>query len=299
VVRERLPAAGTAHRMLLEEPMHAPQFNLDGWVFKGRAHALGVVNAVMYPGTQAFMRWDHPSHLPAEVQARALDVAQRFLSAVGYEHGCFNMEFFFDPVSQRLAVIEFNPRLASQFSDLYRRVQGLDPHALSLALALGHDPLLCPREPASAGSDGAAGAAGSLVYRSFDRCQILPMPSPAQQAALKRQFPDALLYLYPKSAHALARDFKWLGSYRYGIVHLQGRDAAHLRKRAEVASALLGWPAPYVGEAASGGAASAPVLHSVAALPAPAPALPQGRTEAPPGPSPDAVPAQLAQQAYR
>jgi hypothetical protein len=49
VLRARLPAAGTAHRMLLEEPMSAPQFNLDGWVFQGRAHALGVVDAVMYP----------------------------------------------------------------------------------------------------------------------------------------------------------------------------------------------------------------------------------------------------------
>ena len=41
------------------------------------------------------------------------------------------------------------------------------------------------------------------------------------------------------------RDFKWLGSHRYGIVHLHGDDAAHLERRARAASALLGWPAPY------------------------------------------------------
>jgi len=91
----------------------------------------------MYPGTQAFMRWQFPSRLPAAVQARALDVARRFLAAVGFTHGLFNMEFFHDPASDRIAVIEFNPRLASQFSDLYRRVRGLDPHAMALALALG------------------------------------------------------------------------------------------------------------------------------------------------------------------
>ena len=40
--------------------------------------------------------------------------------------------------------------------------------------------------------------------------------------------------------------FKWLGSYRHGIIHLGGRDAADLRERTEQASRMLGWRAPYV-----------------------------------------------------
>lgn len=53
VMQQRLPQAGTAHRMMLEDPVpiSTPQFNLDGWVFKGQAEVLGVVDAVMYPGT--------------------------------------------------------------------------------------------------------------------------------------------------------------------------------------------------------------------------------------------------------
>ena len=69
---------------------------------------------------------------------------------------------------------------------------------------------------------------------------------PAQRAALGQQHPDALLFCFPKHGHALERDFKWLGSHRYGIVHLGGRDREQLRERAEQASALLGWPAPYL-----------------------------------------------------
>ena len=241
VMRERLPQAGTAHRMMLEDPVpaHTAQFNLDGWVFGGRAQALGVVDAVMYPGTQSFMRWEFPGRLPADVQARALDVAQRFLSAVGFTHGLFNMEFFHDPASGRLSVIEFNPRLASQFSDLYLKVLGLDPHALSLALATGQDPATVPRvEPV-------AGAASSLVYRAFPGEPAPTMPTPWQVARLRREFPEALLFCYPRSGHALERDYKWLGSWRYGILHLQGRDEHDLRERCLRASRLLGWRAPY------------------------------------------------------
>ena len=257
VLKRRLPQAGTAHSLMLEAPLPlaTPQFNLDGWVWRGQAQLLGVVDAIMYPGTQAFMRWEHPSQLAGPVQQRALDVAQRFLAAVGYTHGFFNMEFFHDPATDRLTVIEFNPRLASQFADLYRRVQGRDAHAMSLALALGEDPAALLRRTPT------AGAAASQVYRSFDPQAHVPMPSAAQQAALAQAFPDALLFLYPKAGHSLARDFKWLGSYRHGIVHLGGRDAGHLRECTLRASQLLGWKAPYADQLADPDAAATTATH--------------------------------------
>ena len=257
VLRQRMPALPTAHRLMLEEPLPAntPQYNLDGWAAGGDVHALGVVDAIMYPGTQAFMRWQHPSQLAAAVQAQALDVARRFLAAIGYSHGFFNMEFFHDPITGRLAVIEFNPRLASQFADLYRRVQGRDAHAMSLALALGEDPAAVPLGTPT------AGAAASLVYRVFRPEHAPDMPGLESQALLHQAFPDALLLCYPKSREGLARDFKWLGSYRHGIVHLGGRDEHQLRDRALQASALLGWVAPYADQLNPGALPSHPAAE--------------------------------------
>ena len=179
------------------------------------------------------------------MQAHALDVARRFLSAVGFTHGQFNMEFFYDATLDRLTVIEFNPRMAAQLSDLYARVSGLDLHRIALALAHGQDPASLPRAAPT------AGAASSFVYRAFSADAVPAMPGAAQQAALRAAFPDALLFAFPKPRGSMQRDFKWLGSYRYGILHLGGADAADLRARCEHASALLGWPAPYAAEPAS------------------------------------------------
>jgi hypothetical protein len=240
VARERLPESGSSHRLLIEEPMQAPQFNLDGYVAEGQVRVLGVTDAVMYPGTMSFRRWEVPTRLLPAVVQRAGAVAQTFLTAVGFTHGFFNMEFFYDDASARLSVIEFNPRMASQFSDLYRRVFGFDMHAMALALALGQDPEAVPR------LDPTAGVAASLVWRSFTPDFRPAAPSRAQRAAFARTLPDAMLLSYPKSRSEVQRDFKWLESYRYGIVHLGASDRASLRARTEVASHLLGWPnAPY------------------------------------------------------
>ena len=148
------------------------------------------------------------------------------------------MEFFHDAATDKLTVIEFNPRMASQFSDLYLRVDGIDLHRVALELAHGRDPALLPRVAAT------AGVAASFVYRSFDPAARPPMPSAAQQGELARQFPDAMLFCFPKSAGQIARDFKWLSSYRYGILHMGGRDLADLALRCAAASRLLGWPSP-------------------------------------------------------
>ena len=238
--RQRLgPGVPSAHRMMLEQPVHAAQYNLDGYVCQGRLQPLGVVDAIMYPGTQAFMRHQLPTRLPQAVQDRAADVARRFLAAVGFTHGLFNMEFFYDEAQDRLSVIEFNPRMASQYSDLYLRVKGVDLHAIGLALAHGLDPASLPQTVPQ------AGAAASFVYRQFDPHEAVRMPGKGQQQAFAQAFPDGLLFRYPKSASSVARDHKWLGSWRYGIVHLDGRDERDMRHRCERASALLGWPAPY------------------------------------------------------
>ena len=240
IARKRLPKMGPSHRMLLEEPSTGDQYNLDGYVLDGEIRQVGIVDTVHYPGTQAFMRFDYPSRLATEVQARALDVARRFLSEVGFTHGLFNMEFFHDSVTDKLTVIEFNPRLASQFSDLYARVDGINLHQYALELAYGRDPALLPR------STPAAGAASSFVYRSFASDTVVKMPDNSQRAALAQAFPDSQLFCFPKTAGQVLRDFKWLGSYRYGILHLGAEDETALQQSCERASALLGWPAPYV-----------------------------------------------------
>ena len=249
ITKKLLPQAGTAHSMILETPASAPtaqQYSLDGIAFKGDIKPLGVVDSIMYPGTQAFMRFDYPSRLPQNIQDRALDVATKFLTAIGYCHGLFNMEFFYDTETDKLTVIEFNPRMASQFADLYLRVDGVDLYAMALEMAHGRDPWLLPN------TAPCAIVATSAVYRVFDSAQptlqqsIPAMPTDAQLLNLKQQFPDLLLFSFPKTGGSTARDFKWLGSYRYGILHLGAQSEADLQSRLKEASALLGWPTPIV-----------------------------------------------------
>ncbi|MGL5002083.1 MAG: ATP-grasp domain-containing protein, partial [Casimicrobium sp.] len=91
VMRERLPNATTAHRMMLEEPIRAEQFNVDGYVYNGEVRIIGCVDAVMYPGTQCFMRFDYKSKVAADAVARIKWAMERFLREIKFNHGLFNV----------------------------------------------------------------------------------------------------------------------------------------------------------------------------------------------------------------
>jgi hypothetical protein len=116
-------------------------------------------------------------------------VARRFLAAVGFDHGLFNMEFFHDPVSDKLTVIEFNPRMASQFSDLYLRVDGVTCTAWRWNWPTGGTRPLLPRAVPG------AGAAASFVYRSFDPAARRPCPAGPAPPAGAASFPTPAVHL--------------------------------------------------------------------------------------------------------
>lgn len=168
IIAKRLPEAGSAHRLMLETPASGQQYKLGGYVFAGELNVLGFVESVMCPGTQACMQFVYPCPLSIAMRERAVDVAWRFLRAVGFTHGPFNMEFFYDDTRDHLTIIQFDPRMAAQFSDLYLHVDGVGLHRVALQLAHGRDPRCLSHAAPSTGAAACADAA-------FSRRHALPV----------------------------------------------------------------------------------------------------------------------------
>ena len=223
-----------SHHMLVEELLPGRQINVDGFIHSGKVHLLGITDEVMYPGTISFARFEFPAAMDDRLSDQVFNAAQRVLGAYGLNHGFFNLEFFVDPASGGLKLIEINPRLASQLALFYDWVLGIDTYELAFALALGR--------PVPLAHASRFGAAASFVWRSFDGSSCPRMPTAQDLAWLASEFPEARLEVYPKRGLALQRDLKWLGSHRWAVLNMPGHDAADLRHRYERICARLRWP---------------------------------------------------------
>lgn len=213
-----------AHHLVAEGLAQGVQVNVDGFASKGDITLLGIVDEVMYPGTMAFNRFEYPSSLPPAVQERVKALATTAMRAVGFDHGLFNIEIAYDPRSGALTVIEINPRVASQFVTLYEWVDGVRFYDIQLDLALGVTPRCAP---VATGHSHAA----SFIFRKFDGLPLHPPPGRHQLDRVRQRHPDAHLMLYVKHGADLTREMKWLGSHRYAVLNLRGRDRPDLYAR--------------------------------------------------------------------
>jgi len=234
VVRKLTDFEVDAHWMLAEELIDGQQINVDGVVIDGEINILGIVDAVMYPGTDQFMRFEYPTCLPPAQAERARAKARRIIAALGLDHGMFNVEMRVCRSTSECRLIEVNPRMAAQFSDLYEKVDGINLHDVALKMATGEMPDLTPGR-------GKYHVASSFVFRKFDGTPLENPPTHAKLRWLKEFDPDAFLALFIKSGGGLKREMKWLGSHRYATLNMGGHSDEHLRDKYQTVKQTLGF----------------------------------------------------------
>ena len=197
------------------------QVTVEGFVDEGRVEVMGVVDSIMYPGTRSFQRFDYPSRLPHDLQARMRAIAQRMVDATGLRHGCFNIEMLYDADDDVVSVIEMNPRMCTQFSDLYEKVDGTNGYDVQLALAIGRRPVFRQKQ-------GRHAVATSFVFRTFEDRKVRRLPASWRLADIRRRFPDTVVKFLCEEGQWLSQHPQDLASYRYGIVNMGGSSHEEL-----------------------------------------------------------------------
>ena len=215
VMRARSSLSEDPFSMICEGLIPGKQVTANGFVRDGRVTMLGSVDSIMYPGTDQFQRFQYPSLLPPEQLQRVDTLAVRLLEGLGFRHGMFNVEMRIDAATGMPRVIEINPRSAGQFYDLFERVDGYSLFDAMLDLHCGEEPLTRHRQ-------GRQNHAASFVLRDLRGEGLSRYPSAEDIRVLQRRHPDAHVMVYPKRGADLARELKWLGSYRYGVFNLGG-----------------------------------------------------------------------------
>lgn len=228
--------AGTSigtKRLIAEGLLKGEQVTVEGYAFGGKAHIMGVVDSIMFPGTLAFARFDYPSALPKRVQARMAEIATTVMEGLGFDNGLFNIEMMCDRETGCIAIIEINPRLASQFADLYQKVDGTSSYSVLLDIAQGQRPRFSVQQ-------GAYRFATSCVLRTFEDHRVVKVPTKENLERLRDLYPDIRVELHATLGHKLSNELQDGKSYRYGIINLGGSDRAKVLHTLEQCRQRLG-----------------------------------------------------------
>lgn len=221
-----------ASHLLAESLLEGVQVSLEGYVFRGKAHVMGIVDAVMYPGTISFERFVYPSRLSADVQARMARIAERFMLGIGYDNALFNVEMMYNPATDLISIIEVNPKIASQFTDLFEKVDGTNAYAPLLQIAAGEEPTFLRHR-------GQFKLAASCVLRTFEDRRVISVPSAEQMRRLVERFPDARVEIAVAPGRLLSDAMQDGKSYRYGLINIGADSEAELTDKLKLCRSFL------------------------------------------------------------
>jgi hypothetical protein len=218
--------------LLAEELMGGRQCCLEGFVHGGRVTVLGIVDSIRLANRVSFTRFQYPSRLPAFVQERMSEIARAVVPAIGLNDTLFNIELFWDPQREWPTIIEINSRMSAQFADLFQKVDGVSSHEVLVDLALG-------RAPRWRRGEGRYRVAASFVLRTDRDRLVTRVPSAAEIQHARTLLPDLEFRVRAAAGHRLSEWPQDSYTFRYGLIHLGGRDEADMRARYALARALL------------------------------------------------------------
>ncbi len=67
-------------------------------------------------------------------------IAATLIEGIGYDNAMFNIEMIYNPKKDTVHIIEINPKIASQFPDLFEKVDGSNTYEVMMRIALGLPP---------------------------------------------------------------------------------------------------------------------------------------------------------------
>lgn len=165
----------------------------------------------------SFSRYQYPARLPDAVLEKARGMTERMMDALGYDGSPFNIEFFWDPETDALRLLEINPRISKSHCPLFRMVDGVSHHKVAIDLSLGRKPEMPTRE-------GKDRIAAKFMWRSVEADGIVKrVPDEREIADLERILPDLDLNILVEKEQQLSTMFYQESySYELAVVFLGG-----------------------------------------------------------------------------
>lgn len=221
-----------ASYLLLEGMLSGHQVSLEGFVHNGKVTVMAIIDAIMFPGTFSFKRFQYPSRLPEKVQARMCRIAELFIKGIGYDNAMFNFEMMYNPHTDAIGIIEVNPKIASQFPDLLEKVDGTSSYSVLLQIALGQTPEYKFKQ-------GKYKVSASCVLRVFEDQYVHQVPSKEDITEIEKRYPDTIVQVIATPGKKLSDQVQDSYSYRYGLVHIGADSEQELEQKFEDIKRLL------------------------------------------------------------
>lgn len=207
------------HYCMAEQVIGGRQCTVEGYVHEGEVVPYGTVDSIRYPQVLSFFYYLYPSTLPRRVQDTMHEITRTIMAHIGYDNAGFNIEYYWDEVSNKIWLLEINTRIAQSHCDLFEMVDGVSHQQVAVDLGLGCKPDM-PR------GEGPENVAAEFFYRVFfNDATVARVPSRAEIEVAAEQVEGTRISSYvskgmklselpEQDAYSYAVASVWMGAHK-------------------------------------------------------------------------------------
>ena len=184
-----------------------------------------MIDSFTYDDVPSFLRYQYPSQLPTHVQEKMAEISRTVISAVGLVNSTFNIEYFWDPETGEINLLEINARQSQSHASIFELVDGRPNHGAMLDLALDRDPQIPDNK-------GRFETAAKWFVRRFSDGLVRRVPTAAEVAELEQELPGTTIDIVVKEGERLSGDGgEGEDSFSYALAEVvtAGRDQKELQ----------------------------------------------------------------------
>lgn len=196
---------------LAERALSGDRAAVEGYVRDGEIVVYGVLDSLVYPGVASFLRHQYPSQQPDWLCERLADVSRRVIAGVGLDNTTFSIEYFCDPETGEINLLEINPRHSQAHAELFEHVDGFPNHEYMVRVALG--------EPPTPRGDGEYAISARWYLRRFTDGVLLRGPAEEEIAAVQRELDGVRVYRKAPDGRRLSEG-RYADSYSYELAEI-------------------------------------------------------------------------------
>jgi biotin carboxylase len=226
-------AAAGGQSALAEQAMTGERAAVEGYCRGSEVVVHGVLDSLVYPGVSSFLRHQYPSQLPTPMRERLADVSKRVIEHIGLTDTTFSIEFFCDPATGDVGLLEINPRHSQSHADLFEQVDGFPNHHYLIKAALGED----PRRPQGGGPYDIS---ARWYLRRFEDGIVTRIPSTSDIERVEREIDGVRVRAKVGEGQRLS-DMEFQDSYSYQLAEIivGARDVDEMEEKYERCVAAL------------------------------------------------------------
>ncbi|MFI7673696.1 acetyl-CoA carboxylase biotin carboxylase subunit family protein [Actinophytocola sp. NPDC049390] len=218
-------AAAGGQSALAEQAMTGERAAVEGYCHGGEVVVHGVLDSLVYPGVSSFLRHQYPSRLPSSMVRRLTDVSTRVIEHIGLTDTTFSIEYFCDPTTGDVGLLEINPRHSQTHADLFEQVDGFPNHHYLIKAALGED-------PGRPKGGGPYDISAHWYLRRFDDGVVRRVPSTSDIARVEREIDGVRVRVKVGEGQRLS-EMNFQDSYSYQLAEMVvgARDVAEMEEK--------------------------------------------------------------------